>query len=366
MSRNLSVFLDLLRLFAALLVVVGHAGAAYRLHLPDIVGHSAKEGVAIFFVLSGLVIAFVVAEKERDWLVFARARILRMYSVIPLALVVLICCRGIGTYMNPGFYAFGYRNDATLGGALTGEAPALLPVLRYLTFTNELWFDRAVVSTGAPFWSLAFEVAYYVAFAIIAYVPGPRRWVLLALWLIVCGPRIAVAFPLWLIGVVAWRIVQLRPRMKPALGVGILIGLALCTAAWRKWAGASASPLFEWPAPAPLVVSMAYYLQLGVLLLAIIVVFEACTPARSIWPGWLERSIRYGAGCSFTLYIVHLPILVLVAAIRPAYLGTLSGGALAIFISVCAALMLAELGERRKKWFAKIQMRSIIKLKSKI
>lgn len=354
MSRNLSVFLDLLRLLAAMLVVIGHAGAIYRVDLPDIVGHSAKEGVAIFFVLSGFVIAFVVTEKERNWRAFAQARIVRMYSVVPLAIITLLCCRGIGTSINPELYASGAQGDPTLGGALAGDAPGWAPILRYLTFINELWFDRAIVSTGAPFWSLAFEVAYYVAFAIISYVRGAHRWILLVLWLIICGPRIAAAFPLWLIGVAAWRIVLLRPLVGQAIGMGMLFMLAFCIVAWRKWGGIVASPLFEWPEPAALVTSMVYYLQLGLLVALMIVVFAACTPERSIWPVWFERLIRYGAGASFTLYIVHLPIMVLVMAMRPADLGALSGMTLAVGISLGVTLILAELGERRKIWFNRI------------
>ncbi|MFD1960865.1 hypothetical protein ACFSHP_21085 [Novosphingobium panipatense] len=64
MNKNVSIFLEALRLFAALLVFVGHAGSVFQIELPSLVGHSAKEGVAIFFVLSGFVIAFVTQEKE--------------------------------------------------------------------------------------------------------------------------------------------------------------------------------------------------------------------------------------------------------------------------------------------------------------
>ncbi|MFD2579567.1 hypothetical protein ACFSTD_15255 [Novosphingobium colocasiae] len=49
MNKSLSLFLDLLRLGAALLVLVGHMAEVFALHLPDLIHHSAKEGVAIFF-----------------------------------------------------------------------------------------------------------------------------------------------------------------------------------------------------------------------------------------------------------------------------------------------------------------------------
>ncbi|AXB77297.1 acyltransferase [Novosphingobium sp. P6W] len=358
LSRNLSVFLDLLRLFAALLVFVGHTGAVYSLNMPVIVAHSAKEGVAIFFVLSGFVIAFVTECKEHDWRSFAHARAIRMYSVLPVAIVVLVVCHTIGAAVNPALYDVGDVSDQTLrntlGGALIGEAPGWQPILHYLTFTNEFWFDRVVVSTGTPFWSLGFEMAYYVAFAILFYVRGPRRWLLAAVWLVACGPRIAVAFVLWLVGVGAWSFVRRCPRIDAFAGWALLSALALAMLAWRRWGGELAVPLFEWPAPALLGASMAYYLVLALLLAAIIVVFAACTSERSIWPVGVERIVRYCAGASFTLYIAHLPVLVLIAAIRPDGLGTNSGGLLAGSITVGVVFILAELGERRKAIYIQI------------
>lgn len=353
LSRNLSVFLDLLRVAAALLVLVGHMGAVYQLGLPDILAHSAKEGVAIFFMLSGFVIAFVTTCKEKDWRSFARARILRMGSVVPLAIVALLLCHAAGSVANPALYDVSHAGDSTLGGALVGVSPDWFSVLRYLTFTNEIWFDRAVISTGAPFWSLGFEAAYYVAFAILVYMRGARRWIFATLWLMVCGPRIVVAFPLWLLGVAAWHLVQLRPRVRPLVGTATMAVLALSALAWRRWAGVFAVPLFEWPGPAILTASMVYYLELGVLVAAMVVVFAACTPDHSIWPPRVERTIRYCAGASFTLYIAHLPVMVLLAATWPASIGSLWRGLLAAGMSVAATFMLAEVGERRKVAYAR-------------
>lgn len=354
MSRNLSVFLDLLRLFAALLVLIGHAGEVYHIPLPDIVAHSAKEGVAIFFVLSGFVIAFVTAHKERHWRDFAQARALRLYSVVPLAIAVMIACHAVGTAVDPALYGLAGSPGTVPNGGAIGAAPGWFSVFRYLTFTNELWFDRAVISTGAPFWSLGFEVAYYVAFAMLFYARGHWRWSLLLLWLLVCGPRVALASPLWLVGVGAWMLMQRTPILSRAAGWTMLAILALLSLGWRKWVGGVAAPLFEWPAPDALVASTAYYLVLGVLVAAGIVVFAACTPESSIWPSALERAVRYCAGASFTLYIMHLPVMVLIAAVWPGSSGSTLAGLCATAVTIGAMFALAELGERRKAVYARL------------
>lgn len=351
LTRNLSVFLDLLRLLAALLVLLGHAGEVYGMGLPAIVGHSAKEGVAVFFVLSGFVIAFVAQSRERDWQAFARARALRMYSVVPLAIVVMAVCHGVGSSLHPQAYAAG---SANLNAGAMGAPPGWWPILRYLTFTNEIWFDRAMISTGAPFWSLGYEAAYYVGFALIFYVRAGWRWIFPVLWLLVCGPRIALAFPLWLIGVATWALVRRGCRLPALWGAAALLAIALAAAALRKWCAFAAMPLFEWGEPAVLAASMGYYLVLAMLLAMAIVVFAACVPSRTIWPHWLERCARFCAGASFTLYIMHLPVMVLIAVAWPGSRGSLAGGLVAATMTVALMFGLAELGERRKAVYTRI------------
>lgn len=346
MTRNLSVFLDLLRLLAALLVVAGHAGELYRIPLPDIVAHSAKEGVAIFFVLSGFVIGYVTSGKERDWRRFARARALRLYSVVPLALVVVVLCHRVGTRLDPNLYNLGI-------GPVVGQAPDWASVLRYLTFTNELWFDRVLVSTAAPFWSLGFEVAYYAGFAVLVYARGAWRWGLAALWLVAVGPRVALAFPLWLLGAGAWVVLQRGPRVPARVGAALLFALAVSALAWRRALGGAASPLFEWHDAAVLVPSLGYYLGLCGLLAAAIVLFAGTVRERRFWPSPLERAIRYCAGASFTLYIAHVPVMVLIAAAWPASIGSWPRTGAALALTMAIILILAELGERRKLAYAR-------------
>ncbi|GGZ09328.1 acyltransferase family protein [Novosphingobium colocasiae] len=350
MNKSLSLFLDLLRLGAALLVLVGHMAEVFALHLPDLIHHSAKEGVAIFFVLSGFVIAFVTDGREKDWRAYARSRYLRMVSVVPLALVVLCLCYAIGVRIDPAAYAPG---PLALAGTV-GDPPSLAGVLRYLTFTNELWFARGVISTGAPFWSLGFEMAYYVAFAILLFGRGWWRVAMMAAWAAVCGPRIVLAFPLWLIGVVAWHMVRRGVRLSPARG-WLLVGLtALAVLAWRKFASAPAAPLFEWHAPGALALSMGYYAVLAVLIALLIVSFAATAPGQGFWPALVERAVRFLAGASFTLYIAHLPLMVLFAVLLPVSLGGAAKAAIATTLTILAVLLLAEVGERRKNTYATI------------
>lgn len=330
--------------------------------LPALIGHSAKEGVAVFFVLSGFVIAFAADHKEQDWLAFARARALRLYSVMPIALLVLCLCYSIGTAVNPGLYGLG--SEAPNAGAV-GDVPDGLAILRYLTFTNEIWFDRSMISTGAPFWSLGYEAAYYVAFAILCHARGSLRWGMAVLWLVIAGPRIVAVLPLWLIGVGAWALVKRDARIGGWVALSLLVAISLTTLAWRRGSAAMAVPLFEWGDPTVLAASMTYYLVLCVLVASAIVVFSAGTQDRDIWPSWMCSAIRYCAGASFTLYITHLPIMVLIAAIWPASRLSVSAGATAMGMTIGIVFILAEFGERRKSEFAQYFLVSTDKLRMK-
>lgn len=352
MNKSLSVFLDLLRLGAAMLVLVGHMAEVFAVRLPDLVHHSAKEGVAIFFVLSGFVIAFVTDGKERDWRSYARSRWLRMLSVVPLALVVLCLCFAIGARIDPAAYGL-VEGGAAVAGTV-GDPPSLIGAMRVLSFTNELWFARSMISTGAPFWSLGFEVAYYVAFGILLFGRGWWRMGLFAAWLAVCGPRIALAFPLWLIGVASWRVVRSGVHLPPALGWPMLFMVVSAAVLWRRLAGGLAAPLFEWHAPAVLASSLGYYAVLAGMVGLAIALFAATVPAEGFWPPRLERGVRFWAGASFTLYIAHLPLMVLFAVILPSAMGEPARAMAGTAGTVALVLLLAELGERRKRSYASV------------
>ena len=79
MSPSLSLYLDLTRFAAALVVVLGHSWLvllpAYPLHWPG------PAAVIVFFVLSGFVIAYVTDGRDRTLADYALNRLSRLWSV---------------------------------------------------------------------------------------------------------------------------------------------------------------------------------------------------------------------------------------------------------------------------------------------
>jgi peptidoglycan/LPS O-acetylase OafA/YrhL len=83
MTPGLSLYLDLLRVMAAVQVVVYHLGkidaAGVGQGLLNAWGH---EAVVIFFVLSGFVISHAANTSDRTFARYASSRISRLYSVV--------------------------------------------------------------------------------------------------------------------------------------------------------------------------------------------------------------------------------------------------------------------------------------------
>jgi peptidoglycan/LPS O-acetylase OafA/YrhL len=356
--KGLSLYLDLLRLAAAVVVLLGHAGEVFRMPLPAIVGHSAKEGVVIFFVLSGFVISYVTSSKETDWRQYASARAMRMYSVAPLAILVMLAVDAMGVYLNRGWYAAHSLNSL---GFFNADW-SIFSLLRYLTFTNELWFSHVVVGSGAPYWSLGFEVPYYIFFALLFFTRGPLRIALCLAWAAIFGPKILAFLPLWMIGVFAFRLVKRDYQLGALAAWGLFALTGAGALAWRLALGIHARPIFEWGTPTELAINFVYCMGLGLLMAGNIAAFSAATREGRAWPQWAERPIRWFAGASFTIYIMHLPFLALFAAAFPAVEGSLGAGFLALGGVIAIMLLLAELGERRKRFFE----RALARLKSGI
>ncbi|HTC84425.1 MAG TPA: acyltransferase family protein, partial [Rhizomicrobium sp.] len=102
MKKELSVYLDILRVLAAAAVFLSHlswleisGGFLWQLQP---YGHPA---VIVFFVLSGYLIQYSVAARENRLADYAVARLGRLYSVVIPALILTYIFDRIGASHNP-------------------------------------------------------------------------------------------------------------------------------------------------------------------------------------------------------------------------------------------------------------------------
>src|ERR1700712_4370948 len=105
MNLAISVYLDLFRMLAALVVFLSHV-AGSRLTgflIPEAVSFGA-EAVAAFFVLSGFVIGYVAEAREGSPHLYATSRLARLYSVALPAILATLAFDTLGRSLQPDLY----------------------------------------------------------------------------------------------------------------------------------------------------------------------------------------------------------------------------------------------------------------------
>ncbi len=340
-----SLYLDLARFLAAVLVLLDHVFAPplYASN-PALAGSGA---VDIFFVISGFVIAYASAGMT-DWRDYAAARLARIYSVALPALVLTGALYGAAMVLwAPGAQA-------------TFDHP-MLRLVASMFFVNQIWNLTIAALTNGPYWSLCYEVWYYLLFGLAMFTRGWGRILAVALVVLAVGPRILLMLPLWLAGCGLYHLMK-RP-VPLALGFQRLLfaGFALATIA----ALSGINPLAPWAD------ALAAQLERGGLVVAGTFIFigaEAKLP-RDAWvaamfagtvyfsgasfsaafvQGAMARTIRTCASYTFSLYLFHAPLLVfLLPALTSAELGAAAPW-LALSIIVACVALLGRYTEHRK------------------
>jgi peptidoglycan/LPS O-acetylase OafA/YrhL len=313
-----SVLLDLVRGSAALLVLLSHWRnyffvtfhelGPYRavFAVPYALGLVGHEAVVVFFVLSGFFIGGSVrrALERGDWSFgsYLTHRLVRLWIVlVPALLLTLLWDRiGLSLAASRGAYIGDPANHA-MGSIAASDVPSV--------FAGNLLFVQEVVvpafGSNGPLWSLANEWWYYLLFplGLIALLPGTRAAirlasaalaVILSLWL---RTTLLPLFPVWLLGAV------LLDLPRPRLGRSV------------RWLAAIAY------APTMLLCSRLHG-AMGVGS----DYFLGCATAVFLWtlltavgsaPA-TATTVRFSRGLarfSYTLYLVHFPLLTLIAAL---------------------------------------------------
>ncbi len=344
MSRNTSIYLDLLRLLAAFSVFLDHSRAFVVPELPAVLASYGAEAVAVFFVLSGFVISYVAAEKEKYWKSYAIARISRIYPVALVAIIVTTIADIYGNHVNSDQYYL-LNQQFNFYKPDTGEA-----LIRYLTFTNQIWFSHFVYGTDEPYWSLGFEVWYYLLFGLIIFCPVERRTLIVCLAMLICGPKIVMYFPLWLLGHVAFKSLTNANIERRSAGLIWVASIFMLIVFVDKIFVRPTDIFHTWP-PIQELKNLFYFYTIGIIVVVNIIAFDSFAKGREIWTAWQGKAIKWIAGASFTLYLAHQPLEVLICALYPDIGGRPGFGALTLVFILAVVFGLAELGERRKSFF---------------
>jgi len=296
-TRPMSLWLDLVRAIAALVVVVGHAHQLeiYTGYYPFSLGLQ-KNAVVVFFVLSGLVIATATDKREDSLSSYVIARISRIVPVAVVATLVALAVAALDANLGaaPMF-------EEDLGWADPVEA---LQALLFLSSSYDASFALNPVH-----WSLCYEVWFYALFAAATFARGGSRWLWLGVLGLAAGPNALLLLPSWLVGV--WIARSPRARNVPAARASMYLALALVSLFIMPkvappvsnfvWGLVPWSPYYSLYAPTDFALALAT--ALGFMGL------RALSAGGFVLPAACEKPVRYLAGCSFSLYLLHWPLL---------------------------------------------------------
>lgn len=300
MNRNLSIYLDLLRFTAAFVVFSAHATTAqYSAYLVGTIGPFAHDGVIVFFVLSGFVIAYVAACKEHSVKDYALSRAARIYSVALPAIALTITLDLIRTTYLPTFHEYQFH-----------KLWLYLPL--WTTFGTDWWFLNENMLSNGPFWSLSYEVWYYVIFGSVFYLRGWKRWACAGIVLAIVGPRQRLLFPIWLSGCALYRWHE-RHELNRGLARGLFFGsiviylLLKLTHAFDFVNDATNVWLAGWPV-ARLRYSQFFVGDYLIAALVLLNIYSARYCDFSLVARW-AKGIRLAASFTFSIYLFHMPLL---------------------------------------------------------
>jgi peptidoglycan/LPS O-acetylase OafA/YrhL len=335
LARETSLYIDVMRVLAALVVFLDHfARPSISGGLFWQVAPFGGDAVIVFFVISGFVIAHATAVKEHSAADYFVSRASRIYSVAVPAIVLTLACDVVGQWIDPRYTGWSYSAGALWQQLATG-----------LTFTNAFWNLEFFPGSDGAYWSLGYEVPYYVIFVAALFARGFWRVVLPVALTLMAGPRIVALLPIWLFGVGLYRFGRLR-RAREAVGWVLFLGSIASWSAAQIWLRAAGYDINH-VAPTAYVPDYITGICFAINLLG----FEAIAPRFAALLRPCARAIRWTAGRSFTVYLVHIPVLKL-CAVMPFWDVTAWSTRLAML--AIAALVVVAMGacfeQRREPW----------------
>jgi peptidoglycan/LPS O-acetylase OafA/YrhL len=348
--------LDMLRGVAAIAVTLAHLRQGFLVDPSDIrvpwnplirivyfVTAFGHYSVMIFFVLSGFLVGRIALRGRMDgnfsWSDYATNRLTRLYVVLIPALIIGAVWDVIGIHL--------FGTSGIYGGLTPNHSDAVLPHLSAGIMLGNAFFLQGILtpSFGAngPLWSLSYEFWYYVLFPLIvlAFPLGKAGWTSVLYGAAACIVVLFIAQPMrtyfliWLLGATI-NLAPEKPGQPGYLWVLAAVGTAVLVVAALKFK----TDINEC---GDFVVGAATAAM-------ILVILRSSARSRS---GLYSRAARGLAGFSYTLYLVHGPVMVFVSAwLVPPRMWQPTAPHLAIAAALCIfiiayALLIAQFTEWR-------------------
>lgn len=270
-------------------------------------GHQA---VVLFFVLSGFFISSSVIKSQNDnkwsWSYYLINRLSRLYIVLIPALLI----GGLWDYLGINIFGKNTIYGGQAFGANIGGGSNISDQLNLLTFLGNLTFLQNIkvptFGSNSALWSLNYEFWYYLLFPLILlmlakYTPFKVRLIYTLLTIsifILVGQSIIIYFLIWLMGtlisVSGYFVINQHKKIFYYLYLAVSLALFVGSLAISRVGLISSSLISDF------VIGISSTVFIYTLL-------QDKSPSQS---GIYNTLVDKLSGFSYTLYLVHLPLLV--------------------------------------------------------
>lgn len=340
-KNDASCALDLMRAVAAQAVCIGHAASFFGATTISPAFYIQNVGVLLFFLLSGLLIAYTLTVRSRDpsygFARYSIDRVARIHSGIVPAL--LFICLVDGLLLWHGLY------DHTSYFTVRAFFANVFMFQGYRgIFENWLIFPS--FGSAGPLWTLAIEFHIYLAVgAIFFLIKGSRWWpILIPVGLFFLQlplmylygsvqPGVGTGvFSLWLAGfALAFLLPVLRAPVFVAVGIAVVMG---------------------WLFLRSLVQAQEYDMRFyPLLVISFAAIISASLQTQITFQTPFAKVVRFFADYSYMLYLIHYTLLNGLKKVWPADQG-LSGALVGIFLANIIAVSIALFTEMKHKQLA--------------
>jgi peptidoglycan/LPS O-acetylase OafA/YrhL len=221
----------------------------------------------------------------------------------------------------------------------------ILNYLLSLLLVQNLWGLDLNPGINVPFWSLSYEFAFYMLFAFAIYFKGVMRVLAVVGCALVVGPDILTYMPIWLLGVLAYVLHKKQARMPLLLSSTLAVSSALILL--------FLTPMLakDWVArPGYFISSRNVFGDYACAMLFFVHLYSVrYFIAVFSWP-LVKASgpIRWLAGCTFSLYLFHRPLIQFFAALEVGPVDSLANRALVLGGTLLVVFSLGYVVERQK------------------
>lgn len=306
-----SLSLDFIRFFAVQAVLIGHSISFFNIskNTPYI----QNMGVVLFFVLSGLIISYTVFYKSQggySFRIFFLERFARIYTGLIPSLLFILLIDFVMKYSNSSHYIYenAYNIKTFIGNIFMLQDYQYIG--HYFISLIPEQFHITSFGSGRPLWTLAIEWWLYMCFGLLYFVyrksfswkyfPLLLLVSIVPLWNLIHGRGHGLTI-YWIFGIIITLFVFKKQYFSKSLSLFFTLLFLLCSIIVLLYEEKAYSVKFVFFIAGFMFFMLLYQQNID----------------KKFYN--IKRIIQFGAGYSFTLYLIHYSIIEFIISLDMQY-----------------------------------------------